>query len=218
MTIQLYCFGESGNSYKAALALELSGLDWKPVYVDFFNGETRSPEFRALNEMGEAPVMVDGDLTLAQSGVIQDYVVEKSGKLGGSTPDERREILRWTLWDNHKLSSPAGMTRFLIHFLPKAKQPQGVIPFTQARLKAAYKTLNQHLQNRDWVAADHLTIADLSCCSYLYYPEPFGFDRKGWPRIDAWLSRISDTPGWKHPYDLMPGSPADRASKEGKTT
>ncbi|HHI70651.1 MAG TPA: glutathione S-transferase, partial [Rhodobacteraceae bacterium] len=157
MTIQLYCFGESGNSYKAALALELSGLDWEPVYVDFFNGEARSPEFRALNEMGEAPVMVDGDLTLTQSGVIQDYVVEKSGRLGGTTPEERREILRWTLWDNHKLSSPAGMTRFLIHFLPKDKQPQGVIPFTQARLKAAYKTLNQHLQNRDWVAADHLT-------------------------------------------------------------
>ncbi len=44
MTIKLYCFGESGNAYKAALALELSGgLDWEPVYVDFFGGETRSP-------------------------------------------------------------------------------------------------------------------------------------------------------------------------------
>ena len=83
MTLQLYCFGESGNSYKAALALELSGLDWEPVYVDFFGDQARSPEFRTLNVMGEAPVLVDGDLTLTQSGVIQDYFVEKSGKLGG---------------------------------------------------------------------------------------------------------------------------------------
>jgi len=211
MTIRLFCFGESGNSYKAALALELSGLAWKPVHVDFFNGQTRRPEFRSLNEMGEAPVMVDGTLTLSQSGVIQDYIVEKSGKLGAATPEEHREILRWTLWDNHKLSSPAGMTRFLIHFLPRDKQPEGVIAFTQARLKSAYATLNTHLADRDWVAANHLTIADLSCCGYLYYPEPFGFERKDWPNIDAWLDRISEIPGWKHPYDLMPGSPADRA-------
>jgi len=209
--IKLYCFGESGNAYKAALALELSGLKWEPAYVDFFAGATRSPEFRATNVMGEIPTMVDGDLALTQSGVIQNYVVEKSGKMGGANADENREILRWILWDNHKLSSPAGMTRFLINFLPKDKQPEGVIPFTQGRLKTAYATLNAHLEGRDWIAADHLTIADLSCCSYLYYPEPFGFDRKGWPHIDAWLTRISDTPGWKHPYDLMPGSPADRA-------
>ena len=41
--IKLYCFGESGNAYKAALALELSELEWEPVYVDFFGGETRTP-------------------------------------------------------------------------------------------------------------------------------------------------------------------------------
>lgn len=209
--IKLHCFGESGNSYKAALALELSGLDWEPVYVDFFGGAARSPEFRDLNVMGEAPAMVDGDLTLTQSGAIQDYVVEKSGKLGGKDSTENREILRWILWDNHKLSSPAGMTRFLIHFLPKDKQPEGVIPFTQGRLKAAYATLNAHLEGRNWIVGNQLTIADLSCCGYLYYPEDFGFDRTKWPHIDAWLTRISDTPGWKSPYDLMPGSPADRA-------
>jgi len=56
-----------------------------------------------------------------------------------------------------------------------------------------------------------VTNADLSCCGYLYYPEAFGFDRKDWPNIDAWLTRLSNEPGWKAPYDLMPGSPADRA-------
>ena len=212
MTIKLHCFGESGNAYKAALALELSGLDWEPVKVDFFGGQTRSPDYRAqINNMGEAPVMIDGDVRLTQSGVIQDYVSEKSGKFGGRDADERREILRWVLWDNHKLSSNAGMTRFLMNFLPEDKRPQEVIGFMQGRLSAAYAVLNDHLEGRDWIVGDGVTNADLSCCGYLYYPEPFGFDRSAWPHIDAWLTRLSETPGWKAPYDLMPGSPADRA-------
>ncbi len=212
MTIKLHCFGESGNAYKAALGLQLSGLDWEPVKVDFFGGETRTQDYRTtINNMGEAPVMIDGDIRLTQSGVIQDYVSEQSGKFGGGNPEERREILRWVLWDNHKLSSNAGMTRFLMNFLPEDKQPKEVIGFMQGRLSAAYAVLNDHLNGRDWIVGDGITNADLSCCGYLYYPEPFGFVRKDWPHIDAWLTRLSDTPGWKAPYDLMPGSPADRA-------
>jgi glutathione S-transferase len=211
MTIQLHCFGESGNSYKAALALQLSGLDWEPVFVDFFNGATRTPDYRTgVNEMGEVLVMVDGDTRLTQSGVIQQYVSDRTGRFGGA-PENRYEVLRWVLWDNHKLSSQAGMTRFLMNFLPADKRPAEVIGFMQGRLKAAYQVLDAHLAGRDWIVGDGVTNADLSCCGYLYYPEPFGFDRADWPNIDAWLTRLSVQPGWKHPYDLMPGNPSDRA-------
>jgi glutathione S-transferase len=86
-----------------------------------------------------------------------------------------------------------------------------VIPFQQGRLKAAYTILNAHLADRDWMVGAGMTIADLSLCGYLFYPEPFGFDRADWPHIDRWLGAIAATPGWKAPYDLMPGSPADRA-------
>lgn len=205
MTIRLHCFGESGNAYKAALALELAGLDWEPVFVDFFNGETRSEAYRReLNEMGEVPVMVDGEVTLTQSGVIQHYVVEKTGRLGGADEAERREVLRWQFWDNHKLSSQAGMTRFLMNFLPEEKRPVAAIDFLKGRLAGAYAVLDGHLRGRDWIAGRDVTVADLSCCSYLYYPEPFGFDRSAWPEIDRWLGNIQALDGWAHPYDLMP--------------
>lgn len=212
MTIKLYCFGESGNAYKAALALELSGLDWEPVKVDFFGGETRSEAYRKdINEMGEVPVLVDGDFKTSQSGAIQAYVTEKSGKFGGKDHAQNYEIFRWVLWDNHKLSSQAGMTRFLMNFLPEEKRPAEVIAFMQGRLKAAYETLNARLEGRDWIVGDQISNADISCCGYLFFPEPFGFERADWPNIDRWLGNIEATPGWKHPYDLMPGSPADRA-------
>mmetsp|Transcript_18489 Transcript_18489/g.30184 ORF Transcript_18489/g.30184 Transcript_18489/m.30184 type:complete len:211 (-) Transcript_18489:5926-6558(-) len=210
MTLKLHCFGESGNSYKAALALELSGLDWEPVFVDFFGGAARSDAYRALNPMGEAPLLIDGDRKISQSGVIQQYISDKTGRFGGAGNDHY-EVLRWVLWDNHKLSSMCGMTRFLMNFLPQDKRPAEVIAFNLGRLKGAYKVLEDHLEGRNWIVGDSLTNADISCCGYLYYPEPFGFDRADWPNIDRWLSNISALPGWKAPYDLMPGSPADRA-------
>lgn len=210
MTIKLHCFGESGHSYKAALALELSGLDWEPVFVDFFAGQHRGEDYRNLNVMAEAPVLIDGDIRLSQSGVIQQYITDKTGKFGGA-PDEKYEVLRWVLWDNHKLSSQVGMTRFLMNFLPEDKRPKDVIGFMQGRLKAAFATLENQLRGRDWLVGNGMTNADLTCCGYLFYDEPFGFDRKDYPNIDAWLTRISETPGWKHPYDLMPGNPSDRA-------
>lgn len=215
MTMKLYCFGESGNSYKAALTLQLAGVDWEPVPVDFFAGETRTPLYRAsVNEMGEAPVLVDGDLHLSQSGVIQHYIAEKTGKLAGQ-PEDRLEILRWQFWDNHKLSSQAGTCRFLINFLPEEKREhqKTVIAFLQGRLDAAYDVLDKRLAGRDWLVGGSLTIADLSCCGYLFYAEPFGFVRGDWAHIDDWLGRIESQPGWKAPYDLMPPARPENRSR-----
>lgn len=210
--MKLYCFGESGHSYKAALALQLAEIDWTPIFVDFFNGETRSDQYRnQVNEMGEAPVLVDGDIRLTQSGVIQNYLYNKTGKHGGKDEAEKLEILRWILWDNHKLSSFAGNTRFLMNFFPKDKRPQPVIDFNLARLKSSYGILENALTDKDFLVGNNISHADMTCCAYLYYPEPFGFERDDWPNIDRWLENISTIPGWQHPYDLMPGNPSERA-------
>ena len=210
--MKLYCFGESGHSYKAALALQLAEIDWTPIFVDFFNGETRSDQYRnQVNEMGEAPVLVDGDIKLTQSGVIQNYLYNRTGKHGGKDEAEKLEILRWILWDNHKLSSFAGNTRFLMNFFPKDKRPQPVIDFNLARLKSSYGILENALTDKDFLVGNSISHADMTCCAYLYYPEPFGFERADWPNIDRWLENISTIPGWQHPYDLMPGNPSERA-------
>lgn len=212
MALKLHCFGESGHSYKAALALQLGPLDWEPVHVDFFNGASRSSEYReTVNEMGEAPVLVDGDITLSQSGVIQTYLSEKTDLFGGATPEDTREVLRWMLWDNHKLSSNSGVLRFMMNFLPADKRSDEVIGFLAGRQKAALAILEGHLTQRDWIVGRSVTNADLTCCGYLFYDEPFGFSRPDWPAIDRWLSRIADLPGWKHPYDLMRRAYPDKA-------
>ena len=145
MTIKLHCFGESGNAYKAALALQLSGLDWEPVKVDFFGGETRTPEYRAsVNAMGEAPVMIDGGSAPDPIGCNSGLRVRKIRQVWRQLDNaERREILRWVLWDNHKLSSMAGVTRFLMNFLPADKRPADVIACMRShRCDSSALTLN----------------------------------------------------------------------------
>ena len=209
--MNLYCFGENGYSYKAALSLELCGCEWEPIFVNFFEGETRSKNYLTnVNNMGEAPVLEDGSKKITQSGLIQAYLAEKTGKHGGTNKSQVRDILRWTLWDNSKFSTVIGMTRFLINFVSKEKRPQEVIDMNQSRLKISYKILNSALEGKDFLVGDSITHADMTCCGYLYYPEPFGFNRTQWTNIDRWLDNISQFPGWKAPYDLMPGSPADR--------
>ena len=82
----LHCFAQSGNAYKAALMLALAGADWAPRFVDYFNGETRTPAYRAINVMGEVPVLEHGGRTLAQSGVILDYLAERFRRSARATP------------------------------------------------------------------------------------------------------------------------------------
>jgi len=202
----LYGFSESGNAYKAALMLQLCGADWEVRRVDFFKGETRGADYRAINVMGEAPVLVhhrkDGDFTLSQSGAILIYLSRHFGKFGHQTETEEYEILRWILFDNHKLTSYTATERFMMHFQRKKDDPSA--SFMLARAMGAWKVLEGHLSGRNWVAADRPTIADFSLCGYLFWPDQISVDWKDYPAIGAWLERIRALPGWKMSEELMP--------------
>lgn len=201
----LYGFAQSGNSYKPALYLELAGADWKARFVDYFNGETRTPEYRGINEMGEAPVLEHRGLRLSQSGAILDYLVERFGRYGWTSNGERREILRWLLWDNHKLTGYTATYRFL-RALASNPRPAVVAEFGR-RAEAAWKILDTHLAERKYLVGERLTIADISACGYLFFDDELGADWKRYPGIGNWLARIRAEPRWKHPYDLLPGHP-----------
>jgi len=202
---QLYGFAQSGNSYKPALYLELVGADWAPRFVDFFNGETRTPEYRSINAMGEVPVLQHKQRILSQSGVILDYLVEQFGKYGWSNNEERREILRWLLWDNHKLTSYTATYRFLRVLV--ANPNPAVLEEFRKRAESSWKILDAHLAGNRYLAAQHLTIADISACGYLFFADELGVDWDQYPSIKDWLQRIQSEPRWKHPYQLLPGHP-----------
>lgn len=202
---KLYCFAQSGNAYKAALMLNLCGADWAPRFVDYFNREVDTPEYRSINEMGEVPVLEHGARRLSQSGVILDYLSTEHRRFDAHGEDERREILRWLLFDNHKLTSYTASLRFLRTFA-KTAEP-AVIEFLRARSNAAFKILDSHLDDRRFAIGDRPTIADISMCGYLYYTDEIGIDLDLYPNVARWLGDIEGLDGWVHPYELMPGHP-----------
>jgi glutathione S-transferase len=200
---KLYCFGESGNAYKAALMLSLCSLEWTPVWVDFFNGETRTPKYRAdVNEMGEVPVLLHGTKKLSQSGVILDYLAEQTRKFGPKSEDERREILRWLLFDNHKFTSYIATLRYMISLAKTGETP--VTEFLRQRFTNSLKIVDAHLGQQPFLIGKRATIADLSLCGYMYFGEELPIDLGAFTKVQNWLDRIKSLPGWKHPYDLMP--------------
>jgi glutathione S-transferase len=206
---QLYCMAQSGNAYRAALMLNLIGADWKPVWVDFFNGETRTPTYREhVNEMGEVPVLVHGEKKLSQSGVILNYLAKRSGKFLPDGEDEELEALRWIIFDNQKVNGFLGPYRFLKNFAKPAGDP-AVMTFLKGRIDGNRAIVNKRLSTHDYLLGRRPTVADVSLTAYLYYPaDEFGCDiAKEHPAIGAWLERMRALPGWKHPYELMPGYP-----------
>jgi glutathione S-transferase len=205
----LHCFVQSGNAYKAALMLTLAQCDWEPVWVDFFNGETRTPQFRALNPMGEVPVLVDntrGGLVLSQSGNMLYHLANATGMFKPEGEAQEREVLRWILWDNHKLTSYAATYRFLRNFANKEGAPE--TEFMKGRMIAALKVFHAYMAQRDWVAASRPTIADISICGYLFWPRDLGVDWDEYPAIGAWLKRIQSLENWAAPEALLPSGPA----------
>lgn len=207
---KLHAFAQSGNCYKVALLLQALKVDWETVHMpfsDFAAGVPRSDGFRqSHNAMGEVPILEVDGRKMTQSGAILLWLAEKHGAYGGRSDDEKQEVLRWILFDNHKLTSYFATYRFLRAFAASPADP-AVLAFFKARVDGALAIVDKHLATAPFVVGDRLTIADLSMSSYLHYPaEESGYDLPAsHPHIARWLERIRATPGWTPPYELMPG-------------
>jgi glutathione S-transferase len=203
---RLHYFPESGNSYKLALMLTLCGQAFEPVWTDFGGGVTRTAAWRqAVNPMGEIPVLEEDDVKFTQTAPILLRLAERYGRFQAADAEEQFEVLRWLFWDNQKLSSFMASYRYMRAFTP-SPDPH-VLGYLRARIDDFLGIIEQRLQDRPFVIADRPTVVDLSMCGYLGFPAvESGYDLAvSHPAVTAWLQRIAALPGWKAPYDLLPG-------------
>ncbi|MGE0096242.1 MAG: glutathione S-transferase family protein [Alphaproteobacteria bacterium] len=191
---------ESGNVYKAALMFALSGERFAYRHVDLFNGATRTQDFLNLNRYGEVPVLEDGALVLSQSGAILTHLAAKFDRFGGRNAEERLRVLEWLLWDNHRLTANVGTMRFYRRF---AKPEPGNLDVFKTRGLLALTRLENHLGANHFLVGEP-TIADISCCAYVFWLDQAGLDPASYPNIQAWLGRIAALPGFKPAADLVP--------------
>lgn len=205
-TYRLHYFPESGNSYKLALMLALCGQSFEPVWTDFGGGVTLTPEWRgSVNPMGEIPVLEEDGVRLTQTAPILLRLAERYGQFGATDERERFEILRWLFWDNHKLSSYMASYRYRRAFTPSPGE--GVQKFFRKRIDDFLSIVASEVAQRPFIIGERPTVADISMCGYLMFPaEESGYDlAASFPDVHAWLQRIAALPGWKEPYELLPG-------------
>jgi len=208
---RLHGFCQSGNTYKVALLLQVLGQPWEPVpmgFGEFAGGLTRDETWRQThNEMGEVPILecTDGR-RLTQSAAIMLHLAARHGAYGGRTEDERQDVLRWLFFDNHKFTSYFATYRFMKSFGPTEPDP-AVSKWLRGRIDNAFGIVDKHLARQEFMVGPAPTIADLSLCGYLFFPsEESGYDLpRQFPAMARWIERVRALPGWKSPYELLPG-------------
>ncbi len=192
--IKLYGHELSGNSYKVRLFLELLNLDYEWLKVDLMKGEHKSPEFLKLNPFGQVPVLVEGDVQLADAQAILVYLARQYGGEDWLPLDalSLAEVNRW-------LSTTAGEVRqgpenARLYYLFGATS----INIERAHQKSEYilTALDQHLSTRTWLEFERPTIADVAVFPYVALAGDGKIDLNGYAHVLAWIERVKQLPGY----------------------
>jgi glutathione S-transferase len=198
----LYCHRESGHSYKVALALTLMDVAFEQRAVDLnLARELRPDDFRRASMFGEVPAFVDEDgLAVTQSNAILDHVARRYRKLDGTTPAAQTRVREWLAWEANRIAMSLPHLRFSRRFTPAG---EALETYWTGRMNADLDRLDGVLDGTPFLAGDTPTIADISCCGYLFWADQAEVDLARWPAVVAWLERIGSLPRFKAPYDLL---------------
>ena len=191
--MKLYYHPLSGHSHRAHLFASLLGLQYELIEVDLMAGLHKTPSFLALNPFGQVPVLDDNGTIVADSNAILVYLAKKHGETGWlpEDPSGAAAVQRW-------LSVAAGEVAYgptaarLVTVFSSKHNPGEVI----GRAHSLLKTVEAYLANRDWLAADRPTLADVALYSYVARAPEGNVDLSDYPRVRALLSRIEALPGF----------------------
>ncbi|WP_424931005.1 glutathione S-transferase family protein [Amaricoccus macauensis] len=192
--IKLYRTPKSGHCHRVELMLALLGLPYETIDLDMANGAHKTGEFRKLSPFGKVPAIDDGGHTLSDSNAILVYLVQTYGPESQWMPRDARtaaEVQRWlTIAADNVFSGPCA-ARLVTVFGAPLDHATAV-----ATAHDLFGIMEAHLGGRDWLAADHATIADVASYSYIAHAPEGGVDLAPYPRIRAWLSRVEALPGF----------------------
>ncbi|MGJ4994153.1 glutathione S-transferase family protein [Bradyrhizobium sp. HKCCYLS3077] len=202
---RLYQFTLSGHSHRAKLMLHLLGLDCDYVDVDLKGGAHKRPDYLALNAFGQVPVLVDGEAVIPDSNAILVYLANRydaSGRWLPRDPLAQAQVQRW-------LSAAAGPLAFGAAAARIATLFGAPTDMARAHQLASglFTVMEQELGRRPWLAGDAPTIADIALYTYTAHAPEGGVSLKPYPNVTAWLTRITQLPG----FVAMPASPVAAA-------
>ena len=192
--LTLYDTLSSGNGHKVRLMLRFLGQPFRRVEVDTFAGESRTPEFLALNPAGKIPTLVWPDgRCLPESGAILLHLAEGSDWLPADAWD-RAQVYRWLFWEQYSHEPTVAVARSAVRY----KRPYGADRLAALRADgaAALTLMDQHLADRPWLVGDRPTVADVALYPYTAVAEEGEIALAGLPNLNAWLDRFAALPGF----------------------
>lgn len=194
---RLYLSKLSGHSHKVRLFLSLLGLDVETIELDMRGGEHKRAPFLALNPLGQVPVLVDGDVTLADSQAILVYLARRyaADSWWPQAPVPMAHITRWlSIAANEIQHGPA--TARLIHVLGAKFDAE------LARRRSAHilAYMEAHLVSRPWLVGEQPTIADVACYPYIALAPEGQIELQPYPHVTRWLARLESMPGFVPMY------------------
>ena len=193
--ITVYGDSISGNCLKVKYVADKVGLRHRWVETSVLTGETRTPEFLALNPTGQVPVMVLGDgRAIAQSNAIIVAIGEGSALIP-KDPYDRARMFEWLFWEQYSHEPYIAVRRFHLHYLKKAETD--LDPKLKERGDAALARMELALAATPFLVGQDLTLADVACVAYTRLSHEGGFDLDGFPAVRAWVSRVEEGLGVK---------------------
>jgi glutathione S-transferase len=193
--LRLYDYLSSGNGYKVRLLLSQLGRKFELAELDIVKGETRTPEFLAINPDGRIPVLrLEDGRHLAQSNAILFYLAEGTPFLADDR-FARAETLQWMFFEQYSHEPNIAVARFWIHVLGKRREWADRLEERWRRGYQALDVMERHLDGRRFFVEDRYGIADIALYAYTHVAEEGDFDLARYPRIRAWLDRVADQPG-----------------------
>jgi glutathione S-transferase len=192
----LYDSPVSGNCYKVRLLLAHLGIPFERRTVDVVDRSNRDELLGDLNPAQRVPTLVlDDGRPLGESGAILWFFGEGT-RFVPDDPYERAQVLQWMFFEQYEHEPAIAVARFWIAY---SAQPEEVYARRlPARIEAGHRALaamEGHLDGRDYLVGDGLSLADIALYAYTHVADEGGFDLAAYPRIGAWLDRVAAEPG-----------------------
>ncbi len=192
--ITLYDYLSSGNGYKVRLLLHQLGIPFTLVQKDIVKGETRTPEFLAINPNGRIPAIELGDgRRLAESNAILWYFADGTEFLP-SDSFERAQVLQWMFFEQYSHEPYVAVARAWLHIFGLDDKRRAQLPEKLEKGYAALDVMERHLEGRSYFVGERYSIADVALYAYTHVAHEGSFDLARYPRVRGWLARVAAVP------------------------
>jgi glutathione S-transferase len=188
-------FGDSisGNCLKVKWVANLLNRPYEWVEIDIMQGQSRTPEFLAMNPWGQVPVvLLEDGRPLAQSNAIMLHLAEGTDLIPSDAYD-RAKMFEWLFWEQYSHEPTVAVVRFKVKYQKMAVADVDPVLFGKAR--ACLERMEDHLTDRTFFVGDSLSLADVALVAYTRMAPDGGFDLSPYPALLSWIGRVESALG-----------------------